>query len=70
MSESAKYAGYVRRDTPIDWSQVASDVVDKLGDIEKDKAAFREKNDKLAADAIAKVSEYEAGQNPELNQFA
>ena len=70
MSESAKYAGYVRRDTPIDWSQVASDVVDKLGDIEKDKAAFREKNDKLAADAIAKVSEYEAGQNPELNQLA
>jgi len=70
MSESAKYAGYVRRDTPIDWSQVASDVVDKLGDIEKDKAAFREKNDKLAADAISKVSEYEAGQNPELNQLA
>ena len=70
MSESAKYAGYVRRDTPIDWSQVASDVVDKLGDIQKDKAAFREKNDKLAADAIATVSEYEAGQNPQLNQMA
>ena len=70
MSESAKYAGYVRRDTPIDWSQVASDVVDKLGDIQKDKAAFREKNDKLAADAIATVSKYEAGQNPQLNQMA
>ena len=70
MSESAKYAGYVRRDTPIDWSQVASDVVDKLGDIQKDKAAFREKNDKLAADAMATVGKYEAGQNPQLNQMA
>ena len=27
----AEYAGYVRRETPIDWNSVAGDIVNQLG---------------------------------------
>lgn len=66
----AEYAGYVRRETPIDWNSVAGDIVNQLGDVKKDQAAFREKYDKIAAETSAKIGEYEAGQSPQVNDLA
>jgi len=66
----AEYAGYVRRETPIDWNSVAGDIVNQLGDVKKEQAAFREKYDKIAAETSAKIGEYEAGQSPQVNDLA
>ncbi len=66
----AEYAGYVRRETPIDWNSVAGDIVNQLGDVKKEQAAFREKYDKIAAETSTKIGEYEAGQSPQVNDLA
>ncbi len=62
------YAGYVKRATPINWGAVAGDIVNKMGDVEKEQEAFREKYDTLAADLIKETSKYEAAKNPKLDE--
>lgn len=62
------YAGYVKRATPINWGAVAGDIVNKMGDVEKEQEAFREKYDTLASDLIKETSEYEAAKNPNLDE--
>ena len=59
----AEYAGYVQRAAPIDWGMVAEDIITKLGDVEKDKAAFREKYDTMASDLYKELGDYEAGKS-------
>ncbi len=66
----AEYAGYVRRETPIDWNSVAGDIVNQLGDVRKEQAATRKANDELAAETYAQIGKYEAGQSPQLNELA
>lgn len=65
----AEYAGYVRRQPPINWGTVAGDIVNKMGDIEKEQAAFREKYDTMAADISKEIGEYEAGKSPAFNDL-
>jgi hypothetical protein len=65
----AEYAGYVRRQPPINWGIVAGDIVNKMGDIEKEQAAFREKYDTMAADISKEIGEYEAGKSPAFNDL-
>jgi hypothetical protein len=65
----AEYAGYVQRAAPIDWSMVAEDIITKLGDVEKDKAAFREKYDTMASDLYKELGDYEAGKSQSFNEF-
>ncbi len=62
------YAGYVKRATPINWGAVAGDIVNKMGDVEKEQEAFREKYDTLASDLIKETSKYEAAKNPKLDE--
>lgn len=66
----AEYAGYVKRGTPINWGTVANDLVKKIGNVEKEQAAFREKYDSIAAKTSAEIGKYEAGQSPQLNDLA
>tara|TARA_Y100000389_G_scaffold61762_1_gene57821 strand:+ start:4558 stop:6192 length:1635 start_codon:yes stop_codon:yes gene_type:complete len=66
----AEYAGYVRRETPIDWNSVAGDIVNQLGDVKKEQAATRKANDELAADTYAQIGKYDAGQSPQVNELA
>ena len=66
----AEYAGYVKRGTPINWGTVANDLVEKIGNVEKEQAAFREKYDSIAAKTSAEIGKYEAGQSPQLNDLA
>ena len=63
------YAGYVKRPTPINWGAVAGDIVNRMGDVEKEQEAFREKYDTLANDLYNKFGEYEAGKDQQMNQF-
>ena len=65
----AEYAGYVQRAAPIDWGMVAEDIITKLGDVEKDKAAFREKYDTMASDLYKELGDYEAGKSQSFNEF-
>jgi len=65
----AEYAGYVRRQPPINWGTVAGDIVNKMGNIEKEQAAFREKYDTMAADISKEIGEYEAGKSPAFNDL-
>ena len=65
----AEYAGYVQRAAPIDWGMVAEDIITKLGDVEKDKAAFREKYDTIANDLYKELGDYEAGKSQSFNEF-
>jgi len=66
----AEYAGYVKRGTPINWGTVANDLVEKIGNVEKEQAAFRDKYDSIAAKTSAEIGKYEAGQSPQLNDLA
>ena len=63
------YAGYVKRATPINWGAVAGDIVNKMGDVEKEQEAFREKYDTMASDLYKELGDYEAGKSQEMNQF-
>ena len=63
------YAGYVKRATPINWGAVAGDIVNKMGDVEKELEAFREKYDTMASDLYKELGDYEAGKSQEMNQF-
>jgi hypothetical protein len=65
----AEYAGYVRRQPPINWGAVAGDIVNKMGDVEKEQEAFREKYDTMASDLYKELGDYEAGKSQEMNQF-
>lgn len=66
----AEYAGYVRRKTPINWGTVAGDIVKKMGDVEQDQAAFREKYDTMASDISKELGEYEMGKSQSFNDMA
>lgn len=66
----AEYAGYVRRETPIDWNSVAGDIVNQLGDVKREQAATRKANDELAAKTYSQIGKYDAGQSPQINELA
>jgi len=63
------YAGYVKRPTPINWSTVAGDIINKMGDVEEEQAAFREKYDTIANELYTKIGDYEAGKSQDFNNF-
>ena len=65
----AEYAGYVKRPTPINWGEVAGGIVKRMGDIEQEQAAFREKYDTMAAETSQKIGEYEAGKSKAFNNL-
>ena len=65
----AEYAGYVRRKTPINWGTVAGDIVKKMGNVEEEHAAFREKYDTMASDISKEIGEYEIGKSQSVNEM-
>ena len=62
-----EYAGYIKR-KPTDWSKIARETTERLGDIEEGREKKREELDTLYQDTKKAIREVELGQNETTNQ--